>query len=217
MDMHTIISRETARHDIYKTLADCWRMPDQNMGTLLDTLAFQLTALDSKAGPCIKQMQIELGQIDDDLLPGVEFTRLFIGPYSLPCPPYGSVYMEKNRAVMGDSTVDARKRYQDLGVDLAKNFKEVPDHISVELEFMFLQVYKEIECFRSDEPGLVQQMLLHQQSFLLDHLHRWIPEFAHGVDKHAGIAFYRLLAEATRIFIEEECRYLEKILVPVAQ
>ncbi|MFN2357016.1 MAG: molecular chaperone [Desulfotignum sp.] len=217
MEMHTLISRETARHDIYKTLAECWHMPDQNMNTLLDTLVFQLTALDSKACPHGEQMQVELGQIDDNLLLGVEFTRLFIGPYSLPCPPYGSVYMEKNRAVMGDSTVDARKRYQDLGVDLAKNFKEVPDHISVELEFMFLQVYKEIEYFQADEPGLVQQMLLHQQSFLLDHLHRWIPEFAHGVDKHAGIAFYRLLADATRIFIEEECQYLEKILVPVAQ
>lgn len=118
---------------------------------------------------------------------------------------------------MGDSTMDALRRYQDLGVDLDENFKQAPDHICPELEFMSLLVYMQLAGLRSGDPGQVQQMLSRQQSFLSNHLSRWIPQFTDQVMDYADTGFYRELARATRIFLDEDLCYLAAVTTPVAQ
>ena len=213
MDIQNIIFQETARQDIYKNLADCYRSPDEATPTNLSALSDQLSNLDSKAAPYIHCLQAELDQNCDLELLRIEFTRLFIGPYSLPAPPYGSVYIEKERKVMGDSTMDVQKRYQKFGLDIYSNFKEVPDHIAVEFEFMFFLIYKEIESILSNVPEQAQEILLHQKLFLGDHLNNWIPDFTDCVIEHTSTEFYRSLTKATRIFIAEELEYLENIFV----
>ena len=213
MDIQNIVSQETARQDIYKSLANCYRMPEQVIFTDLDILSEQLSNQNSGAASYIDQMRAELDQSRDLELLRVEFTRLFIGPYSLPAPPYGSVYLEKEHKVMGDSTMEVQKRYHYFGLDISRHFKEVPDHIAAELEFMFFLTYKEIESIRSNSPDQAQEILLHQKSFHNDHLNMWIPEFTHCVIEHAGTEFYRNLAEATRVFIAEEFEYLESVSV----
>ena len=35
----------------------------------------------------------------------VEYAKLFVGPFELAAPPYGSVYMDDGGRVMGDSTM----------------------------------------------------------------------------------------------------------------
>ena len=45
---------------------------------------------------------------------------------------------------MGDSTMDVRMRYGDARLELAADFKEAPDHIAAELEFMHFLIFKEI-------------------------------------------------------------------------
>ncbi len=213
MDIQTIVSHETARQDIYKNLANCYHMPEETLSTNLGVLSNQLLNLDSKATSYVDCMQYELDKGSDLDLLKIEFTRLFIGPYSLAAPPYGSVYIEKERKVMGDSTMDAQKRYQNCGLDISSNFKEVPDHITVELEFMFFLIFKEIESIRSNEPEQVQESFLHQKLFLIDHLNMWIPDFTDCVIEHAGTEFYRNLAKATREIIVEDLEYLEEISV----
>lgn len=142
---------------------------------------------------------------------------LFIGPFSPPCPPYGSLYMENDRTLMGDSTMDALRRYRNLGVDLDQQFREAPDHICAELKFMSLLVYKGLAGLRSEDPGQVKQMLAHQLSFLTDHLSQWIPPFTDRVTAHADSRFYADLARATRIFVEEDLLYLATIAAPADQ
>ncbi len=217
MDIQTIVLHETARQDIYKNLANCYNGPEETLSTNLDVLSGQLLNLNSKAAPYIDCMQSELNQASDLELLKVEFTRLFIGPYSAPAPPYGSVYLENERKVMGDSTMDAQKRYQNCGLDISGDFKEVPDHITVELEFMFFLIFKEIESIQSNVPEQAQEILLHQKAFHNDHLNLWIPDFTDCVIEHAGTPFYRNLAKATRVFIAEELGYLESISIPSTQ
>ncbi len=217
MDIQTIVSHETARQDIYKNLANCYHMPEETLSTNLDVLSGQLLNLNSEAASYIDCMQCELNTGSDLELLKIEFTRLFIGPYSLPAPPYGSVYIEKERKVMGDSTMDAQKRYKNCGLDISSNFKEVPDHITVELEFMFFLIFKEIESIRSNVPEQAQEIVLHQKSFLIEHLNMWIPDFTDCVIEHAGTEFYRNLAKATRVFVAEEFEYLEKVSVSATQ
>jgi TorA maturation chaperone TorD len=51
-----------------------------------------------------------------------------VGPFLVPAPPYGSVYLEDNRQLMGDSTIDVRRHYLSLGLDLSADFMEaLPD------------------------------------------------------------------------------------------
>lgn len=212
MDIHTMIYRETARQQAYQCLARCFQVPDGNLALLVDQLSDSLETLESSACDSLKQMQAEPALLSGTHLLKAEYARLFIGPYTLPAPPYGSVYIEKMRKTMGDSTMDVLKRYQALGVDLADDFREVPDHVSAELEFMFLLIYKEMEGIRSDDPEMVHQMLVDQITFLQDHLNYWIPDFAGLVTEHAGEPFYRLLAEAAKIFMAEDQAYLESVL-----
>ncbi len=213
MDIQNILLQETARQDIYKNLANFYRLPEEPALTNLDTLSEQLSNLNSEAASYISCMQAELDQSCDWEILRIEYTRLFIGPYSLPAPPYGSVYIENERKVMGDSSMDAKKRYQSFGLDISNSIKEVPDHIAVELEFMFFLIYKEIENIQSNDPEQTQEIIYHQKSFLSDHLNMWIPDFTDCVIENAGTEFYRNLAKATKIFVAEEIEYLESIFI----
>jgi TorA maturation chaperone TorD len=217
MDIQNILLQETARQDIYKSLANFYRLPEEPTLTNLDTLSEQLSNLNSEAASYINCMQAELDQSCDLEMLRIEYTRLFIGPYSLPAPPYGSVYIENERKVMGDSSMDAKKRYQSFGLDISNSIKEVPDHIAVELEFMFFLIYKEIENIQSNDPEQAQEIIYHQKSFLSDHLNMWIPDFTDCVIENAGTEFYRNLAKATRIFVAEEIEYLESISIFATQ
>jgi TorA maturation chaperone TorD len=217
MDIQKILSYETARKYIYRSLANCFQSPDEKIQTEFDTLAKQLSIIESEALQYVQLLQKEVEKGLDHEFLKIEFTRLFVGPYSLPAPPYGSVYIDHERKVMGDSTMDAKNRYQSFGLDISNNIKEVPDHITVELEFMFFLIFKEIESIQSDASDKTQEILLHQKAFLNDHLNRWVPDFTDCVIEHAGTEFYRNLAKATRIFIAEEVETLESISVSVTQ
>jgi TorA maturation chaperone TorD len=217
MDSQNLVSQETARQDIYKSLANFYRLPEEPALTNLDTLSEQLSNLNSEAASYISCMQAELDQGCNLEMLRIEYTRLFIGPYSLPAPPYGSVYIENERKVMGDSSMDAKKRYQSFGLDISNSIKEVPDHIAVELEFIFFLIYKEIESIQSNDPEQAQEIIYHQKSFLSDHLNMWIPDFTDCVIENAGTEFYRNLAKATRIFVAEEIEYLESISIFATQ
>ena len=214
MDTQKIILHETARQDIYRNLADCYHLPERTIPIKLKILAEQLSKLNSKAVSYVNLMQADTNQIDDLDQLKIDFTRLFIGPYSLPAPPYGSIYLEKERKIMGDSTMDVKARYENFGLGLSKRFKDVPDHIASELEFMFFLIYNEIGAIRADEPEQTCDFLSEQKSFLSDHLNMWISDFADGVIKHAGTDFYRHLVQATRQFITEDLETLTQINIP---
>ena len=64
-----------------------------------------------------------------------DFSRLFIGPFKLLAPPYGSIYLDGNSCLMGASTMEVRQLYRNEGLNPV--IKEAPDHIAIELEFMY--------------------------------------------------------------------------------
>ena len=217
MDTQKIISHETARQDIYKHLAESYRLPGENIRATLAALSSNLLMLDSDAVSYVQSMQSELDQSADLNLLTLAYARLFVGPYSLPAPPYGSIYLENERKIMGGSTLDARQRYRSFGLDVSDHIREAPDHITIELEFMFFLIYTEIEAVRSGAPGKTRDLLLHQRSFLFDHLSEWIPGFTDCILQYSKTRFYQDLARVTRIFITEDLEYLDRISVPVTQ
>lgn len=213
MNFADLLKFEKARSIAYKGLSECYHMPNAELYETLIQVKRQLEVLDSEAHPHITLMRSEFnirGNEIDDLC--VDFARLFVGPYALLAPPYGSVYLEGDRTVMGNSTMDVRMRYGDSGLKLAANFKEPPDHITAEFEFMHFLIFKEMEATGQGEINSIIPCLLSQQSFLEDHLGAWVAEFAKNVVDTAKTSFYQNLARATEAFIRDDYRILSSAL-----
>ncbi len=104
-----------------------------------------------------------------------EYVRLFVNSLpEVPCPPYGSFYLEKT--LMGESTLRLKKLYASYGWQT----DELPDHFAVELEFLAMLV-------ALGEDAAVQEDI----NFLWDHLHLWAPAFLDRVADNDRSGFYR--------------------------
>lgn len=203
--MDDLIKSEKARSSAYRGIAECYYMPGVGTHKTLAGLKRQFEILDSEASPqvalMVNEMIAEESEIDDLC---VDYARLFVGPYALLAPPYGSVYLDGERQVMGNSTLDVRKRYGDAGLALSPHFKEPPDHIAAELEFMHFLVFNEIEAALQGDRDRSTNYVDQQGLFLYHHLAAWVPQFVHQVLKHAESGFYKNLAMATDLFIKDE-------------
>src|SRR5476649_791245 len=59
------------------------------------------------------------------------FQRLFIGPYALPAPPWGSVYLDRESVVFGESTVALRHWLRQEGIAAGQQGNDPEDHIGL--------------------------------------------------------------------------------------
>ena len=203
METKNLLNHESSRMTAFQILSDCFFLPDPGLSEKLEDLEFNMTNVCETAVPLIQNMRKEFKACADLEPLKVDFAKLFVGPYQLSAAPYGSVYLEGERKMMGNSTLDVRERYRDAGLDTAKTFKDAPDHISAELEFMHYLIYKEIEAFANSDIEMAIAFIQRQKSFLEDHLMAWVPEFVKSIIEHARNPFYTNLARATEMFLKE--------------
>ncbi|MGS1848412.1 Tat proofreading chaperone DmsD [Klebsiella oxytoca] len=64
---------------------------------------------------------------DDEPLPEA-WQRLFIGPWALPAPPWGYVWLDKESVLFGDSTLALREWMRATGIALSEQRSEPEDH-----------------------------------------------------------------------------------------
>lgn len=132
--------------------------------------------------------------IMEDLL--WDYTRLFIGPYKLPCPPWESVYTSQKKLMMQDAADDARRAYAELGL-VIDDLAVMPDHIGAELNFLAI-LYERAGERREDQSDHVRI----GDAFLNDHLTKWVPQFTADMEIAAETHLYKALARTTRNTIE---------------
>jgi TorA maturation chaperone TorD len=135
----------------------------------------------------------------DDLR--VEYMRLFLGPVDAPARPYGSLWMGTEKGLMRDSTMAVLQLYEAGGFDLAEDFRELPDHVAAELEFLYALLFNEN---RATSGAAAAEQVVLRQRLLREHLCTWIPPFAGALRASARVAFYRELADLTGRFIALE-------------
>lgn len=209
MKVELFVQQEAIRFEIYKLLAECFYLPDE-------TLSGRILDLDQKLRLVCPQSINWGGKkfLRDDSIQELkmDYAQLFAGPYTLLAPPYGSVYMEPERRIMGNSTMDVIKRYRQSGLVVAKEFKDAPDHIAAELEFMHYLIYKEMESTNQGDANSILTCLLNRQSFLEDHLGAWVSEFAGNVVDNARTSFYQNLARTTAGFIKDDFHTMSSAL-----
>lgn len=212
METKNLMRDESSRMAAFRLLSDCYYLPDPGLSEKLETLEFNMANVCEPAVGFIQSMRKEF-EAGANLEPlKVDFSKLFVGPYTLLAAPYGSVYLDSERKMMGDSTLDVKNRYREAGLDTAKNFKGAPDHITAELEFMHYLIFKEIEAFANSDIETAIGFIQKQKFFLEDHLLAWVPVFAQNITKHAENSFYSNLAQATVLFLKENDQVLYSVL-----
>lgn len=191
--MECLINEICQRADNYKFLSDCYYLPDEGLMNKVADIArtdSYFAELSSLVPPLTELEELK-----------IDFAALFVGPYKLLAPPYGSVYLEDGKLI-GDSTVDVSNCYQREKLDIVT--MDAPDHIAIELEFMYCLVTRQIEATRDENLQELQSCQSKQASFLQLHLGRWISVFADNVKNNAKTEFYRNLAQLTEMFVQKD-------------
>ena len=145
----------------------------------------------------------------DDL--SLEFSRLFIGP-GKHVSPYESVHLGgEGGALWGTETTAVKRFIEKSGFSYDEKYHGLPDHISVEHEFMAHLTSLEAEAWRNGEPKKAINCLHIQQKFLDQHLGRWIESFSNKVETLAKMPFYAEMAKLARDFVQADNQELRNI------
>lgn len=138
----------------------------------------------------------------------VEYARLFIGP-GKHISPHESVHRQDEESrLYGRSTVNIMQFLESTGFKFKTDYKGLPDHISVELEFMQTLTGWEAEALEEGNTKLATKCLNIERYFHQKHLVCWIPGFCTKVIKEAELPFYREIAKLTSDFIVMEEEHL---------
>ena len=195
----------TAREDLCRYLAACYYQPGPEFAE--EKVYDSMLDAASRIHPDLAAHARRLGEefvaegVDNLLL---DYTRLFLGPTHIIAKPYGSVWLERDKTLMGDSTMAVQKLYREGGFDIDEEFHELPDHIAAELEFLYLLIYRENEAHRDGKDEAREAKAALRKRFLDEHLGRWVGPFTAAVSDGAQRVFYRELAALTDRFVRME-------------
>ena len=204
-------SRLALREDAYRLLAACFYPPSPELfeERCLPALADLLEDLAPEAARHARDAAHAGEQASLESL-AVEHARLFIGPFRLVAPPYGSLYLDDAKTVMGESTGKVSAFYGSCGLHLADDFHEMPDHIAVELEFLSFLAHKQRESVAAGDRGEANRFAGLQIAFLDRFLLPWLSPFTRSVLEGTESPFYRAIARCTATYVTGDRDFLER-------
>lgn len=106
--------------------------------------------------------------------------RLFIGPYALPAPPWGSVYLDKENVLFGDSTLKLRNWMAEQQVEVTLDMEEPEDQFGLLLMMA--------AWLAENQPEKLADLLA-------EHLLPWAYRYLDLLQSDAGHPFYLGLAQ----------------------
>ena len=108
-----------------------------------------------------------------------EYTRLFVGPHHHHPPSEGLA--RGDGQLLGDRAIEVRLAYQAAGYEPIADSGLLPDHISMELDFVAVLIEREAaEAARE---------------FVRTHLNAWVPGWVGEYSPHARFRFYPAIGE----------------------
>jgi len=136
----------------------------------------------------------------------VDYANLFL----LHLVPYESFYTRDDQMIEsgGDNPVLELYNALDFRVELDKARVVSPDHLGVELEFMYMLCDALHKAYEADDKEGVIELLQVQKGFLKDHLLEWAPMFLINMKKEARTALYHDGAELCMEFLLSDYEYV---------
>lgn len=134
----------------------------------------------------------------------VDYTRLFIGPSHPLAMPYASFWLTDDPSMRHEATMAAVDLYKQGGFDVSDDFRDLPDHVAVEFEFLYALTFAQNRAQLDGSMDELASTETIRRRFLDRHLGVWIGAFADAVKSNAETAFYRQLADLTERFVRME-------------
>lgn len=157
-----------------------------------------LTAIDLMDGEpapiCLSKEEMKEAEFD--------FNRLFVGPQRLLAPPYASVYLSEDRLIMQQETLEVRKIYAMLGLQVGE-INHIPDDF-LGYELYFLSAVLDMVTKGKDDVAEAAKELYY--SFLQDHVMNWAGKHFDRVAEQAATEFNRCVNESLKQFLLHEAQ-----------
>ena len=126
--------------------------------------------------------------------------RLFVGPYALPAPPWGSVWLDREKVLFGDSTLALRQWMRESAIAFDSGQNEPEDHFGL---LLLLSAW----LLESGQQARWQELLAW-------HLLPWSGHFLQQFTGMAGHPFYRALGQLAE---DTLAAWRSRLLMPVAE
>lgn len=201
----TDVDQTAARADLARLLAACYYEPGPEFAEegVFGAMTQAAANIDPALAVDARRVMDAFAAADLQTLL-VDYTRLFLGPVGTRAKPYGSVWLEVDGGLMQDSTLAVSRLYEQGGFEIAEEFRELPDHVAAELEFLYLLLFKAARAAASGDGAVLATAFELRRRFLEEHLGAWTGPFAEAIRAGAETDFYRALADLTERFVRRE-------------
>lgn len=195
----------TARADLCRFLSACYYEPAPEFAE--ENLFHSMLVAAASIHPDLADSARRLGEAfaaQDLQTLLVDYTRLFLGPMQALASPYGSSWLSAPVQTEENPPLAVLDLYSAGGFEINEEFRELPDHVAVELEFLYLLIFNKNQASQAGNMDDLTLTELLQRRFLGEHLGVWMGPFAAAVKAGADTAFYRELAAFTERFVRME-------------
>jgi DMSO reductase family type II enzyme chaperone len=200
-----------ARSRAYGAMAQAFEYPDDEFcreiraGTLSHALEEILSAVGPDRVEGADWSALSQAGEDDEL--AVEFTRLFdVGASGPPCPLYGGLYGGARMKTMEETI----RFYNYFGLTMAEDPRELPDHLTTELEFLHFLAFREAEALQRGEEADPYRRA--QRDFIARHPGRWIPKLHQKLEQQKPMPFFLELVRRIECLLERDMAHLVSLV-----
>ena len=205
--MTNAITAQQARVNFYALLS---RLHMQEIdGDFLDTISKDDNIM--SFFPNFKDWDVRKESSTADLLNkylNVDFANLYL----MHIIPYESFYTRDDQMIEsgGDNPILELYNDYDFRVELERARIVSPDHIGVELEFMYMLAAAQLDALKDGADDAVEALSQNQKDFFDEHILKWMPMFLINLKEESSTPFYFDLADLTMEFILSDYETLSK-------
>jgi TorA maturation chaperone TorD len=149
-----------------------------------------------------------------------EFMNLFKVPGGQYITPYESVFRDARDVggksvkglLMGQSAVNVQKWYKLAAVEISDEYKDLPDHIGLELNFLAHVCAKEQEFAEKGDQARLTRAWEIERDFLAAHVVSWVVQLRDKLYKKSQHAYFRTVADLLVEFSKRDLTTLENVV-----
>jgi TorA maturation chaperone TorD len=200
------VKRIAARADLCRLLAACYYQPGPEFAEerVFDSMQTAAAALDDGFATLARTLgdAFETQPLDELQ---IDYTRLFLNPAGPLAAPYESAWLAGKDPMLFDEVMQSvLDSYRAGGYEVDENFRDLPDHVAAELEFLYTLIFREARAAASGDDDQRAVAVESRRRFVGQHLGRWVGPFTEALRGGGETALYRALADLTERLVRSE-------------